>query len=207
MVNPDDTSEGAIGETDFDVLKYEIDELHKHYLQTQNPIYVFCAISACFKHATRKEIFSSTNNNSPNYDAILREQSLSAMRLPSWVMDYLTISAFRVTTLARGNDPRTMPEFSANDETYKRWKETYVSADVSAASLPVNLGFTRDGWNAFKEYATRDSDEVIADELDVAAERLNGRNQAADALAERYGFADARSIKRIVQRVRKRRRE
>lgn len=112
---------------------------------------------------------------------------------PSWCVEYLIESAYRIEQLAAGYD------FRISD-----FQERFGTAlgpltpDDSATLLPAALLFTRRGWSAFKEYKTDDFLRLYLEVEEIAP----GAFPFEDLMAT-MGWVDERSARRRLADIRK----
>lgn len=154
-------------------------ELHERYIsylefkydQTDNPCYIWDAISVSYNRAINEfEIGSVGSVESllilPCQERVkLRIKAESHMRnvplsLPSWCISYLVTAASAISLSSDGLDQSKMPT-NYHDDYLSRmsdWGQSpTLTNEQAAARLASMLNFTKQGWNAFDQ---RQSDRI-----------------------------------------------
>lgn len=119
-------------------------------------------------------------------------EAASPAPFPEWVLRYLGSVALEMYRLIKGRNWRA----SAGGP---------LDPDEAARLIARTLGITRPGFNAFRDFETRESATLLAREERRLREAMGlTAEEAAETLAQRLGYHDPRSVQRIVSKARRR---
>lgn len=160
---------------------------HRHWLATSNPIWIWRCLDRLTFLAAHVAALK------PQY----RGKRFVAP-IPDWCADYLAESSQRITKLANLKDWRD------TEEPVFQHADGSLTPEQCAAALPGALGFTRQGWSAFREYAAEDFLRFYLE--DRALMDLAGRppTMSFEALMEIMGWEDERNARRKLSSLQKR---
>lgn len=190
--------ERDVGDVYHDVLA----DAETRFAATGNPVHVFEAMSWCFTLALTDAPKMETE---ADYLA-----AIAAARFPPWVMRYLHGITGPIHRMGMGRSPdpplpadvaKPTPQERA---AFRQWQEGGFPAGEAVRDLARIMGFIRPGRNEFERAVTRRRHDMIALEVEWAAERLGSRNRAYEEVAATYGLSEARAVQRIVEEARAR---
>lgn len=167
---------------------------------TKNPLFIWQCISIL------------------GYDAVAQSALKSERRLPcperrafpEWITKYLELVSWRIGELRNGRDWRLFPDVTGDPAADNALLNEYQSkgnlTPASAADLlPLSLGFTRNGWNAFSAFETT-TDAYHANDM-VAFFRTEWGSrpsmkpgEAMRQVMKDLSFEDERSFRRFLNK-------
>jgi hypothetical protein len=152
---------------------------------TENPVYVWMALNY--------RAWGDQRHLRP------ADEAPPDLVIPGWCAAYFADVAQELTFLAGGCDPRRdLSEDGERIEIAPGWTPPLLSEDEAMSLVTMVLGFTRRGYNAFKDYQSKlDSMKAFRDFQELRDGGLT-HAQALRALAESGRAADDSVIRRRV---------
>ena len=127
--------------------------------------------------------------------------------IPEWCLSYLVTLSCRLWDLSELRDAKSRP-WRDDDEMQgafqvrlDAWEARHVTPTEALAQLSWVLDFSRQGWNAFKAYASEQRDEATA--VFDMVERQRGQGNYVQRLASRWNV-EPESVRKRLGRARRR---
>lgn len=191
-------------------LQRELESLRAEWQREGNPLFVWQAIARCNRHALDRAGDEARAAGASVEDECRARMAAVPSHLPGWVLRYLGSVAHALHNLTFGRDWRTFHEipdegWSKHErEAVRAWLDGSLDPEEAARLVPWALGVTRPGFNAFRDFIAQDRAKWLAADMSrLRAEGLSAE-EAAEILAQREGYGDPRSVKRIVSKARRR---
>ncbi len=184
----------------FGTWEWEVETARRAMSRDQNPLHIWRLVKSAVARAEQSAMHEAMDQ--PIQEAISSSKTAEPLPLPRWVWDYLAAVGWRLGEMANGLDWRRFPSDFDDEADHERYRnKPDLDAKGTKELLPSTLYFTRNGWNAF----TNGKAKKIAKNMQIHVDSLiiKGMSAAAarDAVMQEFGYGDARSFRRLVQKA------